>query len=186
MANKTDPLALHTTSTDPQNLLEPSTRLSIHTSRFWNEVCFGLSLADVVPLAANLDRISATTPPPPFLCLLLKLLQLAPAPPELAVFLKQPDFKYARVLAAFHVRLTAPPHRVYSELEPLLADFRKVVVREGDNTAYEILHVDEIIDRLLRDIRVIGITLPRIPPRHVVADAMPSLLGPRPLLLGDL
>lgn len=161
-------------------------RHAVHASRYWNETCFGLSLADVVPLAATLDRIAATNPPPPFVCLLLKLLQLAPGDQELQVFLEQNDFKYARILAAFHVRLTGPPYRVYKLLEPLLADFRKVVIKEGEHTDYQVVHMDDLVDRLLRDVRVVGITLPRLPPRHVIADALPNLLGPRPSLLGDL
>ncbi|CDF35327.1 unnamed protein product [Chondrus crispus] len=110
MANKTDTYALHSRGTDPQNLLEPSLRHSVYLSRFWNESCFGVTLADVVPLAARLDRISAVTAPPtPFLCLLLKLLQLSPQEPEIAVFLMQNDYRYARLLGAFYVRLALPP-----------------------------------------------------------------------------
>lgn len=186
MANKTDPYALHVKGTDPQHLLEPGTRNAIYLSHYWNETCFGLSVADVVPLAVTLDRISATNPPPPFLCLLLKLLQLYPEEPEISVFLNQTDFKYARVLAAFYVRLIMPPLRVYNLLEPLLADYRKIVVKEGTHSDYEILHVDELIDRLLREHLVLGITLPRIPPRHIVAESFPGKLQPRDSLLKDL
>lgn len=185
MANKTDTYALHSRGTDPQHLLEPTLRHSVYLSRFWNESCFGLTLADVVPLAARLDRISAASPPPPFLCLLLKLLQLSPGEPEISEFLHQSDFKYARVLAAFYVRLTLPPARVYALLEPLLADFRKVVVREGAHKENEILHVDEVIDRLLQEHLVIGITLPRLPPRHVVEEGFLQI-PPRPALLEGL
>ncbi|CDF35319.1 unnamed protein product [Chondrus crispus] len=186
MANKTDTYALHSRGTDPQNLLEPSLRHSVYLSRFWNESCFGVTLADVVPLAARLDRISAVTAPPtPFLCLLLKLLQLSPEEPEIAVFLTQNDFKYARLLGAFYVRLALPPPRVYALLEPLLADLRKIVVREGASAEHAIVHVDELIDRLLREHLVVGITLPRLPPRHVVEESFVQL-PPRPQLLQGL
>lgn len=185
MANKTDTFALHAKGTDPQHLLEPGTRHAVYLSRFWNDTCFGLSLADVVPLAVRLDRVSAVTPSPPFLCLLLKLLQLYPEEPEISEFLQQSHFKYPRILAAFYVRLTMPPLRVYALLEPLLVDFRKIVVREGLHASYEITHVDQLVDRLLREHRVIGITLPRLPPRHVVAEAFPGRLLPRESLLED-
>lgn len=186
MANKTDTYALHSRGTDPQHLLEPSLRHSVYLSRYWNESCFGLTLADVVPLAARLDRISAvTTPPTPFLCLLLKLLQLSPEELEIKEFLDQSDFKYARILAAFYVRLALPPPRVYALLEPLLADFRKIIIREGAHAEHEVVHVDELIDLLLREHLVIGITLPRLPPRHVVEEGFVQL-PPRPKLLEGL
>lgn len=186
MANKTDTYALHSRGTDPQNLLEPSFRHSVYLSRFWNESCFGVNLADVVPLAARLDRVSAmATPATPFLCLLLKLLQLSPEEPEIVEYLTQTDFKYARVLAAFYVRLAMPPERVYALLEPLLADFRKIVIKEGPSAEHVVIHVDELIDRLLREHLVVGITLPRLPPRHVIEESFVKL-PPRPQLLEGL
>lgn len=180
MANKTDTYALHAKGTDPQHLLDPPTRHAIHLSRYWNETCFGLSLADLVPLAARLTHISTTThPPSPFLCLLLKLLQLYPDLPVISHFLTQPDFKYPRILAAFYIRLTQPPLTVYTLLEPLLSDFRKLVVKPSATTPYQLTYVDSLIDDLLRNHLVLGITLPRLPPRHVLAEAFPDKLPPR-------
>ena len=96
MANKTY------TYSATQNLLEASLRHSVYLLCFCNESCFGVTLAEFVLVAARLDRISAVSAPPiPFRCLLLKLLQLSPEEPDIAVFLMQNDFKCARLLGDF-------------------------------------------------------------------------------------
>ncbi|CAN8073258.1 unnamed protein product [Agarophyton chilense] len=191
MANSTDEAALHKLGYDPQHHIPPITRTSIHLSPYWNRHLFGVSVADLVPQAVSLSHLSATHgpmhTPSPFLCMLLKLLQLAPTTQEIAVYLHQTHFKYPRVLAAFYVRLMETPPVVYRLLEPLLSDFRKLVVRASDVNAlvsnlssshtYVIVHVDEIIDALLTQRQLFGIPLPRLPPRPLLVDT--AQLSPR-------
>lgn len=172
MANQTDEAALHTLGTDPQTFLSPITRTAIQTSPFWNHTLFGTNVADIALLSSTLSHIGGThgpnLAPTPFLCMLLKLLQLFPYHPEIQVFLHQHHFKYSRMLAAFYVRLVEKPKRVYEILEDLLSDYDKIVVREGN--AYVIAYVDEIVERLLWEPEVLGIALPRLPPRALLEE----------------
>ena len=194
MANATDPYALHKYGTDPQKLIPKITRHSILRSRFWNETCFGLTLADIVPFSISLNCIAGTHAtnrvPSQFLCLLLKLLQLAPDTNQISVYLHQSHFKYSRVLAAMYVRLTHRPIQIYTLLEPLLADCRQIAIRKNsgihqqfqstqstNNSDFFITYVDVFIDALLQNNEIIGIILPRLPARHILEET--SQLQPR-------
>ncbi|PXF44110.1 Pre-mRNA-splicing factor 38 [Gracilariopsis chorda] len=184
MANTTDEGALHRLGYDPQNHIPPITRSSIHRSPYWNRHLFGVSVADLVPLAVSLSYISGTQgpmhTPSPFLCMLLKLLQLAPTTPEISVYLDQTHFKYPRILAAFYIRLMETPAAVHRLLEPLLSDYRKLVARSVDvapfmptvstNGTFVIVHVDDIVDALLTQRELFGIPLPRLPPRPLLVE----------------
>lgn len=194
MANKTDQYALHKHGTDPQNIIPPTIRAAVYNSTFWNTTCFGLTLADLVHIAVRLQYIGAFSPttqrPSPFLCLLMKLLQLAPDPQHISIFLQQKDFKYPAVLAAFYVRLVDNPVVVYNTLEPLLSDYRRVViVRNGgidpppnlstEPDDYQTIHtfspfslcnMDIVVDTLLRSNELFDIPFPRLPPRPLLVE----------------
>ncbi len=79
-------------------------------------------------------------------------------------------------MGAFYWRLVAPAKDVYSVLEPLYADYRRLAFRKDDGL-FEILHMDEFIDHLLRDEIYCEVTLPRISKRHVLEEE--GLLDPR-------
>lgn len=186
MANKTDQHALHKFGIDPQHLIPPTTRNAVYESMFWNRSCFGVTVADVVHLTVGLRYVggsdSVSRRPSSFLCLLLKLLQLSPDFDEISVFLKQPHFKYHRILAAFYVRLVETPVNIYRSLEPLLSDCRRVVVAHDpaievpsalsalSNKSFDVVYVDIVVDALLRSSELFGISLPRIPPRPLLVE----------------
>lgn len=192
MANKTDQRALHAHGSDPQHLLPPTVRNAVYNSVFWNQTCFGLNLADLVHVAVRVRFISGLNlvnrQPSPFLCLLLKLLQLSPDADQIAVFLQQSEFKYARLLAAFYVRLIDTPVNIYNKLEPLLSDSRRVVIvpdsaietpqipslkpsaTQKTAPSFILVYVDMVIDALLRSTELFGIPLPRIPPRPLLVE----------------
>lgn len=94
--------------------------------------------------------------PTPFLCLTLKMLQIQPEKDIVVEFIKNEEFKYVRALGAFYLRLTGTSVDCYKYLEPLYNDNRKL---RHQNRAgnYEIIHMDEFIDQLLRDDRVCDI-----------------------------
>jgi hypothetical protein len=77
-----DPFATHVHGKDPQMLIEKITRLRIYASRYWKEQCFGLNAETILEKAIHLSHIggvySGVNKPTPFLCLLLKLLQIQP------------------------------------------------------------------------------------------------------------
>jgi pre-mRNA-splicing factor 38A len=186
MANATDPLAVSLHGTNPQNLLEKILRLRIYQSRFWKESCFGLTAATLIDKAAALDHVgttfSANAKPTPFICLLLKLLQIQPAQSIILEYVLQDDYKYLRALGAFYLRLTARAPDVFAYLEPLLNDFRKLAVRTL--AGWELTHMDEFIDALLVSGTCCGLAMPRLPSRATLEAT--GALEPRVSALEDL
>lgn len=107
--------------------------------------------------------------PTPFLCLTLKMLQIQPEKDIVVEFIKNEEFKYVRALGAFYLRLTGTSLDCFKYLEPLYNDNRKL--RQQNNTGhFEIIHMDEFIDQLLREDRVCNIILPRIQKRHILEE----------------
>lgn len=107
--------------------------------------------------------------PTPFLCLILKMLQIQPEKDIIVEFIKNEEFKYVRALGAFYLRLTASSVDCYKYLEPLYNDNRKLR-RQKRDAHYEIVHMDEFIDELLRSDRVCDVILPRLQKRAVLEE----------------
>lgn len=169
MANATIRGAVSIHGTNPQFLVEKPVRARIYESPFWKEHCFALSAATLLPLAVDLHHVGGLTGlqrPSHFLCLLQKLLQIQPEPAIVDAYLAAKEFKYLRVLAAFYVRLTFASSDVYARLEPMLEDYSKLRWRDAGG-AYSVVHVDEVVDMLLREERVCDIILPRLTRRDV-------------------
>lgn len=165
--------------TVPQFLIEKIIRERIYESLYWREHCFGLNAATLCDPAVGLKAIGGlygNQIPTPFLCLLLKLLQIRPSWDIVQEYMHQEDFKYLRVMGAMYWRLTAPAVEVYKELEPLLLDFRKIRMRLMDGS-YTLTFVDEFIESLLYEDRVCGTSLPRLTKREVLEEQ--GLLEPR-------
>lgn len=107
--------------------------------------------------------------PTPFLCLILKMLQIQPEKDIIVEFIKNEEFKYVRALGAFYLRLTASSVDCYKYLEPLYNDNRKLR-RQKRDAHYEIVHMDEFIDELLRNDRVCDVILPRLQKRSILEE----------------
>lgn len=181
MSNKTVKGAHQVHGKDPQLLVEKITRERIYESLYWKEECFGLTAETILDRAVELTHVGGTfgnQRPVPFLCLVLKLLQIQPTLPIIDEYIIQEDFKYLRVLALFYLRLVAPSAAVYTKLEPFLADRRKLRIRLASGE-YALTYVDQVVDQLLTEDRVFGIILPRLTKRAVLEDA--EELAPRPL-----
>jgi pre-mRNA-splicing factor 38A len=181
MANVTDPLARPIHGTNPQNLIEYITRQRIYDSQYWKEHLFGCTAADVAEKAAlQLQAIGGSyggnAKPTRFLCLVLKMLQIQPDDEIVDELINNENFKYVRALGAFYLRLTGRPADIYEKLEPLYNDYRKLKYRNP--TDWKLLHIDEFVDQLLKEDRVCGIALPRLPNRDVLVDSG-YLDGPR-------
>jgi hypothetical protein len=95
--------------------------------------------------------------------------QIQPEKEIIVEFIKNEDFKYVRVLGAFYLRLVGRPVDIYQYLEPLYNDFRKV--RKRVVMGWELTHIDEIIDILLRDEYFADVALPRLPKRAQLEEA---------------
>jgi pre-mRNA-splicing factor 38A len=149
--------------------------------------------------------------PTPFLCLAFKLLQLVPEKAVVLEYLnfhgdeegdedggaegdeesgavqdpqasgKRGEFKYLRALAAFYIRLAWEPVEIYTTLEPLLADFRKL--RRRTREGFALTYVDQFVDDLLSKDRMCATSLWKLPSRANLEDL--ELLEPRVSPLGN-
>ncbi|EFH57993.1 hypothetical protein ARALYDRAFT_483124 [Arabidopsis lyrata subsp. lyrata] len=186
MANRTDPLAKNIRGTNPQNLVEKIVRTKIYQHTFWKEQCFGLTAETLVDKAMELDHLGGTfggsRKPTPFLCLILKMLQIQPEKEIVVEFIKNDDYKYVRILGAFYLRLTGTDVDVYRYLEPLYNDYRKVRQKLADGR-FSLTHVDEVIEELLTKDYSCDIAMPRLKKRWTLEQN--GLLEPRKSVLED-
>jgi len=173
MANRTVKEAVTIKGTNPQYLIEKIIRSRIYDSRYWKEDCFALTAELLVDKAVELTCIGGVCGgnirPTPFLCLILKMLQISPEKDIIVEFIKNDEFKYVRALGAFYMRLVGTSAEVYKYLEPLYNDYRKMK-RLNEDEKYELVHVDEFIDELLREERVLDVQLPRLQKRSVLEE----------------
>ncbi|KAK1750248.1 Pre-mRNA-splicing factor 38A [Echria macrotheca] len=174
---------------NPATIMEKAVRERIVGSYFWKEQCFGINEADIVDrVVEHVNFIGGVygvvQKPSPFLCLALKLLQLAPRDDILREYLQfgGEKFKYLRALAAFYIRLTRQDKDVYLLLEPLLEDRRKLR-RKGRNGT-TLTYMDVFIDDLLTKDRVCATSLWKMRKRDILEDL--ELLEPRVSPLGNI
>ena len=99
MANRTDPAAKSIRGTNPQNLVEKILRSKIYQNMYWKEQCFGLTAETLVDKAMELDHLGGThggnRKPTPFMCLVMKMLQIQPEKEIVIEFIKNDDYKYS-------------------------------------------------------------------------------------------
>ena len=98
MANRTDPAAKSIHGTNPQNLVEKILRSKIYQHTYWKEQCFGLTAETLVDKAMELDHLGGTfggnRKPTPFMCLIMKMLQIQPEKDIVVEFIKNEEYKY--------------------------------------------------------------------------------------------
>nr|CAG4635736.1 EOG090X0DXI [Artemia franciscana] len=174
MANRTVKDAVSVKGTNPQYLVEKIIRSRIYDSKYWKEECFALTAELLVDKAMELKAVGGAfggnIKPTPFLCLVLKMLQIQPEKDIVVEFIKNEDFKYVRALGAYYMRLTGTSVDCFKYLEPLLNDYRKIRLQNKQGQ-YELLHIDEFVDNLLREERYCDVILPRIQKRWLLEEA---------------
>ncbi|EEB06264.1 U4/U6 X U5 tri-snRNP complex subunit Prp38 [Schizosaccharomyces japonicus yFS275] len=156
---------------NPTFLIEKILRERIVECAYWKEQCFGLNAASLVDRAVQIQCIggqSSHQRPTEFICLVYKLLQLAPEDEIVLQYLNATEFKYLRAIAAFYIRLVWKDARVFETLEPLLNDYSKL--RTLDMNGYGLTHMDEYVDALLNEQRVCDIALPPLMSRIQLED----------------
>lgn len=165
--------------TIPQNLIEKITRIKIYGSEFWRKHCFGLTAELLVDKGALLKYYggfsSETTRPCPFICLVLKMLQVRLDFEVIKLLILNPHFKYLTILGMFYLRLTGSAYEIYSTLEPFYVDYRKVVYLE--KTKWNLLTIDTVVHELLTRETFCNIVLPRLPARKLLVEQ--GLLKPK-------
>ncbi|POM63608.1 Pre-mRNA-splicing factor 38A [Phytophthora palmivora] len=180
--NATDPNAQSVHGVNPQTLVEKIMRNRIYASVYWKEQCFGLTAETLVDKAVELSEVGGTfggnQQPTHFLCLLLKMLQLQPELEVAKQFVQNDDYKYVTILGAVYVRLVAKPLEIYTLLEPLLSDYRKI--RKRNVMGWEVTHVDEIADALLHEEFYLDLSLPRLMDREILekTEGLPPRKSP--------
>lgn len=164
--------------TSPPNLIEKIIRERIYESVYWKQHCFALDAVSILEKAVELNTIGGVygnQKPTEFICLALKLLHLAPPKEIIYEYIDQNDFKYVKALGMFILRLLGDPKEIYEKLEPLRNNYLKLRQRSIDGSCF-LTHVDELADELLREDRIFGVVLPRIPKREVLVEL--EELGP--------
>ncbi|TXG65191.1 hypothetical protein EZV62_006466 [Acer yangbiense] len=190
MANRTDPAAKSIRGTNPQNLVEKILRSKIYQNTYWKEQCFGLTAETLVDKAMELDHLGGTfggnRKPTPFMCLVMKMLQIQPEKDIVVEFIKNDDYKYVRVLGAFYLRLTGTDVDIYRYLEPLYNDYRKLRKKLPDGSELFVCFVlngFRVIDELLTNDYSCDVALPRVKKRLNLETA--GTLEPRKSVLED-
>ena len=90
------------------------------------------------------------------------MLQIQPDEDIILELIKNEDYKYIRLLGMVYFRMVCQrPKDIYTVLEPLYADYRKSNFRESSGQ-FKTMHIDEVVDSLLRDERFCEVMLPRM------------------------
>ena len=161
-------------STAAQNIssVELILRNRVFNSYYWKEKCFGLTSETIIDKILELKYIGgmnhSSNQPTDFICLFIKLLQLNPSEEIIEEYLSDPDLKYLRALTALFIRFAYPPSKIYTKLEKLYCDYKKLVILKSKG--YAIIHMDEYIDSLLNEEHIFEISLPKIPKRSVLEE----------------
>ena len=161
-------------STAAQNIssVELILRNRVFNSYYWKEKCFGLTSETIIDKILELKYIGgmnhSSNQPTDFICLFIKLLQLNPSEEIIDEYLSDPDLKYLRALTALFIRFAYPPVKIYTKLEKLCCDYKKLVILKSKG--YAIIHMDEYIDSLLNEEHIFEISLPKIPKRNVLEE----------------
>jgi len=157
-----------------QNLMEKIVRNKIIACTYYKLHCFGLTAETMIDRAMELESVGGTfggnRKPTAFLCLLFKLLQIQPEREIILAYITNRNHKYVTVLGAVYLRLTGKPVDVYTYLELLYSDYRKIV-KQRVNGKYELVHMDEIADELLTSNYMFDMNLPYLPKRKLLEDA---------------
>lgn len=174
-------------------LVEPIIRHRVQDLVFYKQHLFLTNEQSILTvIAAQVHYIGGTDAegrPSPFLCCLVRLLEIDPLQEIIKLYLAQlghRHFKYLTALALIYVRMVFPAPEAYLLLEAHTADLRRlrarlrlpVFTKAGVPCSYEITYVDVWADDLLHKERVADVLLPRLVPRHVLETQ--RLVAPRP------
>jgi pre-mRNA-splicing factor 38A len=158
----------------------------VYASRYWKERCFALTAESLVDRISDVEAVGflfgGFSRPTPFLCLVVKLMQIKPDTETLDAYLslsdgpltedaglRRSDMRYLRAVAAVYCRLSLyRSHELYGRLEPLFKDGRKLAVVHADGRA-DWWTMDGLVDALLsqQGEPVLGLSLPPIVKRTI-------------------
>lgn len=167
------------------HLIEPIIRHRIQDSIFYKQHLYLTNEATILPVITESVHYIAGTDsvgrPSPYLCCLLRLLELEPSQEILDAYITQlgyNEFKYLTALILHYVRLVFPSGYVYNQFDAYYEDYRKLRIKlkspEFDSNSmpihYKLTYMDQWVDELVTQERVVDIILPRLVPRQLLVQ----------------
>uniref|UniRef100_A0A8C9GFE8 Pre-mRNA-splicing factor 38B n=1 Tax=Piliocolobus tephrosceles TaxID=591936 RepID=A0A8C9GFE8_9PRIM len=173
MANRTDASAIKLFGSNPQYLISNIIRSKIYECSYWKEKCFALTSESIIDQAVVLKYVGGTyggsRKPTPFLCLVLKLLQIQPDKDIIYEYIKNEDFIYLRALGVFYLRLIGKSLEIYQNIEPILHDYRKIRMRLPDGS-FQKIYMDVFVDNCLVLNNFLDVDFPTLTKRKILED----------------
>lgn len=181
------------------HLIEPIIRHRIQDSIFYKQYLYLTNELTILPVIVNhVKYISGTDSmgrPSPFICSLLRLLELEPLKEIISICLNQMgynEFKYLTALVLTYIRLVYSSDEVYIILDEYIKDYRKLRIKLrspifSDKTGlpihYSLTYMDEWVDNLINKDRLVDIVLPRLVVRSSLVEK--QLVEPREYLVRE-
>ncbi|EMG49749.1 prp38 Pre-mRNA-splicing factor 38 [Candida maltosa Xu316] len=174
------------------NLIEPIIRHRIQDSIFYKQHLYLTNEATLLPVITNhvhyISGTDSSNRPSPFISCLFRMLELEPSKEIIDTYLTQlnfNEFKYLTALTLIYIRLVYKSEDIYRLFDPYFKDFRKLRVRLKNPMFdsmqipkhYKISYIDEWVDELLTNDRVIDLILPRLVPRISLVEK--GIIPPR-------
>ncbi|CAN3352900.1 hypothetical protein DICA3_E02388 [Diutina catenulata] len=188
-----DPSYAYKKTVNQAGAIEAIVRHRILDGMFYREHLYGTNEATILPvIIAHVNAVAGTDAigkPAPFLCCVLRLLEIAPSEEIVKAYLDQMgsrELKYLTAVVLVYVRLAMTSSAVYRLLEPYYVDYRKLRLAlrtpEFDPVTkiarhYTLTTMDQLVDDLLTQKRVVDVLLPRLVPRLTLLER--GEIGPR-------
>lgn len=177
------------------HLIETIVRNRIKDTIFYKQYLYLTNEQTILPVIVNhvkyISGLDANNRPGPFLCCLLRLLEISPSSIIIQIYLNQTNFKYLTALILLYIRMTYKSHEVYSITDPYFSNFSRLKVQlsspkfhNGIAVNYDFTFMDVFVDELLHNDRVVDILLPRMESRLNLMDK--GLLGKRQYFITTL
>lgn len=161
-------------------LIETIVRNRIKDSLFYKQYLYLTNEQTILPVIVDqvhyVGGSDSSNRPSPFLCCLLRMLEINVSLAIIKAYLARPEFKYLTCLALFYCRLTQKLVEVYTLLDSYNANYSKLrmklttpVMRDGIPVNFTLTYMDEFVDNLLQE-RCLGLILPILDARLVLVD----------------
>lgn len=166
------------------HLVEPIVRHNIQDSLFYKQHLYLTNELTIVPVIVNqVNYIGGTNSsgrPSPFLCCLLRMLELEPDSAIVSLYLRQNgynEFKYLTALTLLYCRMVAPPKTVFTMFDEYIGDYRRLRFRlkvpqfvNDLPVHYKVIYLDEWMDSLVENERVVDLAMPYLAPRQLLVE----------------
>lgn len=166
------------------HLVEPIIRHRIQDSLFYKQHLFSTNELSIVPvIVREVQYIGGTDSsgrPSPFLCCLLRMLELEPSDEILSLYLRQNgynEFKYLTALALLYSRMVCGPATVFALFDEYISDYRRLRSRlkvpqfvNDLPVHYKVIHMDEWVDQLVESDRVVDLAMAYLVPRQTLVQ----------------